>query len=266
MSVPSRVTLPGGRLVKAGEHVQRRGLAGTVRPDQRMNAAAPDLDIDVVDGLEATEMLGEAFDGEHDVAADRRGSQLQRGTGGMHLGLGVPALGRDLDESPDAVRHVADDQNDRQTVDREIEPGNALEEPQPFRDQDQQTGADRRADRRGDAAEQGHGEEHDRLGKGELVRADIGETAREQAAGQSAQHRAQRKGGNLGAEDVDADDACGKLVIAHRAHGAPEPRIRRDARPHSRPAPAWRRRRPDRIAKTGTDRAGRCGKRRPGHG
>ena len=231
MSVPSRSDLAGGGLVEAGEHVQRRGLAGAVRPDQRMNAAAPDLDVDVIDGLEAAEMLGEAFDVEHDVAADGRGNQLQRETGGVHLRLGAPALGRDLEKSPDAVRHVADDQDDGQAVDREIKPGNALQEPQPFRDQDQQAGADRRADRRGDAAEQRHRQEHDRLGKRELVRADIGETAREQAAGQSAQHRAQRKGGNLGAEHVDADDAGGKLVIAHRAHGAPEPRVRRDARP-----------------------------------
>ena len=113
-----------------------------------------------------------------------------------------------------------------ETVDREIQSGNALEEPQPFRDQDQKPGADRRADRRRHAAEQGHGQKHDRLGEGELIRADIGETAREQPAGQSAQHRAEREGGNLGAEDVDADDAGGKLVVAHRAHGAPEPRIR----------------------------------------
>jgi cysteine desulfurase/selenocysteine lyase len=51
-------------------------------------------------------------------------------------------------------------------------------------------------------------------------------TAREKAAGQPAQHRAERKGGNLGAEDIDADNAGCKFVIAHCAHGAPKPRIR----------------------------------------
>ena len=54
-----------------------------------MNAAAPDFDIDVIDGLEAAEMLGEAFDGKNDVAANGRGRQLQRETGGVHLGLGA---------------------------------------------------------------------------------------------------------------------------------------------------------------------------------
>ena len=47
----------GGRLVEAGKHVQRRGLARTVRPDQRVNAAAPDRDIDLVDGLQPAEMF-----------------------------------------------------------------------------------------------------------------------------------------------------------------------------------------------------------------
>ena len=203
-------------------------------------------------------MLGEAFDFEHDVAADGRRRQLQRGPRGVRLGLGAPAFGRELDKSPDAVRHVADDQDDGQAVDREIEPGHALEEAQPFRDQDQQAGADRRADRRSDAAEQRHRQEHHRLGKGELVRADIGETAGEQSAGQSAEHRAQREGGNLGAEDVDADDAGGEFVVAHRAHRAPEPGIGEmpdgiaDQRQHGDAEGEIG------SATTGTDRAGRC--------
>ena len=54
-----------GRLVEAGQHVQRRGLAGAVRPDQRMNAAASDRDIDIVDGLEAAEMFRKACDFEN---------------------------------------------------------------------------------------------------------------------------------------------------------------------------------------------------------
>src|SRR6202012_3152467 len=100
-----------GRLVETGEYIQRRGLAGAVRTDQRMHAATPDRDVDIVDSLEAAEIFGETFDVEHDVAADGRGHQLQRRTGGMHLGLGAPAFGCDLDESPDAVGHVANDKN-----------------------------------------------------------------------------------------------------------------------------------------------------------
>ena len=154
------------------------------------------------------------------------GRQLQRGACGMRLRLRAPALGRDIDETPDAIRHVADDQDHGQAVDGEIKPGNAFEEAQPFRDQDQQAGADRRSDRRGDAAEQRHRQEHDRLGERELVRADIGKAAGEQPAGQTAQHRTERKRGDLGAEHVDADDAGGEFIVAHRAHRAAKPRIR----------------------------------------
>ena len=45
------------RLVEAGEHVQRRGLAGAVRPDQRVDAAAPNRDIDAIDRLQAAEIF-----------------------------------------------------------------------------------------------------------------------------------------------------------------------------------------------------------------
>src|SRR6266566_8084645 len=47
----------GGRLVEAGEDVQSCGLAGAVRSDQCMNAAALHRDIDAVDRLEAAEIL-----------------------------------------------------------------------------------------------------------------------------------------------------------------------------------------------------------------
>ena len=82
------------------------------------------------------------------------------------------------------------------------------------------------ADRRGDAAEQRHGQDDDGFGEGELVGADIGEAAREQAAAETPQQRAQREGGHLGAVDVDASDAGGELVVAHRPHRAAEPGVR----------------------------------------
>src|SRR5207344_638847 len=116
----------GGGLVETGENIQRRGLARAVRPDQGVNAAAPDLDIDVIDCLQAAEMLGKALDGKNDVAARDGGHELQRGSRDIDFGFGVPALGCDLDETPDAVRHVADDQDDREAVDRKIKAGNAL--------------------------------------------------------------------------------------------------------------------------------------------
>jgi len=41
------------------EQVEAGGLAGAVRADEGMNAAAPDLQRDVLDGDEAFEFLGE---------------------------------------------------------------------------------------------------------------------------------------------------------------------------------------------------------------
>ncbi len=168
-------------------------------------------------------MLRKPGDLEHDVAADAGRLQLQRRHGRGRLGPAAPAIERGADESPDAVRHVADDQDDEQAVDRKIKPGNAFQEPQPFRDQDQQAGADRRADRRGHAAEQRHREEHDRFRERELVGADIGEPAGEQSAGEAAERRADPERVDLGAEHVDAADAGGEFIVAHRAHGPPEP-------------------------------------------
>ena len=245
--------LARGGLVEAGQHVQRRGLAGAVRPDQRVNAAAPHFDIDIIDRLEAAEIFGEAFDLEHHVAADGRGLEQQRQTRGMHPGLGAPALGGDIDKTPDAVGHVADDQNDRQSVDRQIKSGNAFEKPQPFRDQDQQSRADRRTDRRRHAAEQRHRQEHHRLGKRELIRTDISKAAGEQSAGQSAQH---------GAQSRKPKPWCGTRRCRPRRRQARcrAPRAWRgraacptDARRDSRPAPACRRRTPDMPARTETD-------------
>ena len=88
MSVPSSSDLAGGRLVEAGQHVERGGLAGAVRPDQRVNAAAPDRDIDAVDGLQAAEIFRQALDLEHDIAADAGRLQQQRGRRRRRLGRG----------------------------------------------------------------------------------------------------------------------------------------------------------------------------------
>ena len=47
MSAPSRLIEPGVRLHQADDHVERRGLAGTVRAQQSDSLAAPQLDRDV---------------------------------------------------------------------------------------------------------------------------------------------------------------------------------------------------------------------------
>jgi hypothetical protein len=49
---------PPGRLQKLGQQVETGRFAGTVRPDERMNGAALDPQIDAVDGDKSCELLG----------------------------------------------------------------------------------------------------------------------------------------------------------------------------------------------------------------
>ena len=48
----------GGGLQELGQQVEARRFPGPVRPDQRMNAAAADLQVDVANGKETREFLG----------------------------------------------------------------------------------------------------------------------------------------------------------------------------------------------------------------
>src|SRR5256885_4687460 len=49
----------GARLEELGQQVEDRGLAGAVRPDQRMDRAAVDLEVDFPDRGEAAKLLSE---------------------------------------------------------------------------------------------------------------------------------------------------------------------------------------------------------------
>ena len=60
-----------GRLVEAGDAVEHGGLAGAVRPDQRGDGAALDVEGQIVDGDEAAEAHGQMLDAEHRAAVAR---------------------------------------------------------------------------------------------------------------------------------------------------------------------------------------------------
>lgn len=49
-----------------GQQVEKRGLAGTIGPDQGMDVPGLDLDIDILDGREALEVLGKASGFQND--------------------------------------------------------------------------------------------------------------------------------------------------------------------------------------------------------
>jgi hypothetical protein len=58
-STPART-----RAVDARDHVEQRGLAGAVRPDDRDDSPGFTREADIVDGLQAAEADAQAFDGQ----------------------------------------------------------------------------------------------------------------------------------------------------------------------------------------------------------
>ena len=69
--------LPGRRNVVPGDHVEERRLAGAVRPDERHDGAARDIEVDVVDSGQPAELLRHATrvhqgQGRVDVAGQQR--------------------------------------------------------------------------------------------------------------------------------------------------------------------------------------------------
>ena len=66
--LPLQGDLSGRRDVEAAEHVEDRRLAGTVRPDERLNFAPPDLHVHPVHRLETAKVLGQPLDCEQHLA------------------------------------------------------------------------------------------------------------------------------------------------------------------------------------------------------
>ena len=71
-----------GRLLEAADHSQRRRLAATGGPEHREEAAAVDLERDLVDGDHVVEALGDPV--EADVDRDGR-----RGNSDLGIGLAL---------------------------------------------------------------------------------------------------------------------------------------------------------------------------------
>ena len=61
-----------GRAMELGEQVEAGRLAGAVRADQGMDGSAPDAQVDLVDGNEPLELLGELAGLEDQIAAAHR--------------------------------------------------------------------------------------------------------------------------------------------------------------------------------------------------
>jgi hypothetical protein len=59
--------LTGRRLQEFGQQVEARRLAGPVWPDQRVNAATADPKINIANGEEACELLGQSVGFENEL-------------------------------------------------------------------------------------------------------------------------------------------------------------------------------------------------------
>ena len=59
--------LTGRRLQELGQKIEARGLAGPVRSDQRVNTATADPKIDIANGKEAREFLGQSVGFENEL-------------------------------------------------------------------------------------------------------------------------------------------------------------------------------------------------------
>ncbi len=64
--------LAAGRRQEFGEQVEDRGLAGAIGPDQRMDAAAADHEVDMVDSHEALELPDQPAGHENVLSLHRR--------------------------------------------------------------------------------------------------------------------------------------------------------------------------------------------------
>ena len=92
MSWPSSMMAPAGRLLEAGDHPQQRGLAAAGRAEQADEGAVRHAEVDVVDGLEVAELLGDVLDcqsghGASLILARTAGSRL-----GYRLAGSLPSL------------------------------------------------------------------------------------------------------------------------------------------------------------------------------
>ena len=119
-----------------------------------------------IDGLEATEMLGESASTSEGRCrpgrlALRQAESAPTGTTSAG-GLGATALARGAGSTKPQMPDRHEDATIRMTakpVDREIEPRHLLQEAQPLGQQDEQRRADHGTGRRPDAAEQRHGQQ-----------------------------------------------------------------------------------------------------------
>ena len=215
-----------------GDGVDDGGLAGAVRSDQSVDLTGVQVDRQVIDGHDATELHRQAFDLEHawrDALRGRLDVVAGEGVPLDGFGFGTPAAEQARHAVLDLVERVGvhrveavliraqDEQQQDATGDGQV----ALDVVEVAEELGadatlQQRGAEDRAADRAHAADHGHADDVDRREDGELAGEDVGVAERHQNAGQRGERRGEHERVHLGGVDVHAGRRGGPLVRSHR--------------------------------------------------
>ena len=249
-------------LVDAGNQVEERALARAVRPDDAAHLALLHGQIDLRDGGEAAEPLGQVLD----LKQHRRPLLLRTA---LRLALAdrleAPPHEEVVDDAADAARHEDDHQHDHRAEHQHAVLVVVAREVVDDRHDDR---ADHAAPDVADAAEHHHQQQRHHLDDGVVVRVqEAGRHVRHQAAGAARVERADHEGDHLVFRHVDAARRGRERVLADRLEGAADvggQDAEREIEPEQR-RPASRRssRRDGRRATSCRCRAAGCSRSRP---
>ena len=172
---------PASGAVVAADHIQRRGLARAVRPDQSVHLAGPDLEVEPVDRAHAAEAsttprstIGSRAAPWFSSSASRAG----RGTMARLLSSGLRLAKSSRSAMPPGISQHDDQQQ------RGVEEGGPRDQRRgELRQHGQDDGAEQRPEDRAAPADQDGDEEQHRQVEGEGVRRDVGLQRGEQPAG-----------------------------------------------------------------------------------
>ncbi len=219
------------RRIHAGQQIERRGLAGAVGADQRMQRAVGNGDVDPLHRLDAAKALDDVAGGQHrslDVGfrpqefRQRQQFDAARRHRGVLDDLLAERRDQPLADADQARRRKHDEADEHQAEPEQPVLGVDAQE---FAEQDEEQRAERRAQKAAHAADHDHRQQfagkcdRDRIGRGHAV------LVEQQDAGKPGDPGRQHEGGELVAVGRIAEEARALLVLADRHQHAADGRI-----------------------------------------
>ena len=219
------------RRIHARQQIERRGLAGAVGADQRMQRAVGDGDVDALNGLDAAKTLDDVAGGKHRSVDVRFGPQefrqrqhfdAARRHRGVFVGLLAERRDQPLADADQAGRRKHDEADEHQAEPEQPVLGIDAEE---FAEQDEEQRAERGAQETAHAADHDHRQQiagerdRDRIGRGHAV------LIKQQDAGKSGDPCRQHEGRRACSGWSDSRENA----RAVRSRGSPPARCRRSS-------------------------------------